>query len=65
MYMTMTKYDTVKKWRQKNKRNAAYSRKWMKFRRAMFRRMYLAGEIAYKDIPPSYRHFTDSRGTMK
>jgi hypothetical protein len=53
-------YASVKKWRHKNKKNAAYSKLFMQKRRKHFRKLYLAGEIAYADIPKAYRYFVES-----
>lgn len=38
-----------------------YNAIFMREKRRKFRALYVAGKIAYKDIPVSYRYFTDSK----
>ncbi len=45
-------YAYIKKWRAKN---PGYKNKWMRDRRAYFKRMWKEGRIKYEDIPKSFR----------
>jgi hypothetical protein len=53
-------YAYIKEWRQKSKKNARYNTSYMRERRKHYRSLYVAGKIAYADIPKSYRYFTNS-----
>jgi hypothetical protein len=52
-----TAYEYVKKWRNKNAKNRAHSKLYMRNQRRYYKERYNAGEIAYKDIPKAYRYF--------
>lgn len=51
----MWTYEKLKKWRNKSKKNAKYNANYMKVRRQAYSLLYKRGDIAYEDIPKSYR----------
>lgn len=48
-------YESVKRWRDKSPQNKAYNTNFMRKRRKLYRSMHQKGEIAFTDIPKSYR----------
>lgn len=57
VFMAMTGYERIKKWRQKSKKNASYKTRHTKKMRQMYRKMFLLGEITYAKVPKSYRYW--------
>lgn len=52
--MALTVYERVKRWRQKNKKNADYKNLHRRKKRRLFRKLLREGKIRHKDIPKSY-----------
>lgn len=57
--MAMTQTEKFSKWLSKPE-NRKKQTEYMRKRRAHYRKRYLTGEIAYADVPKSYRYFADT-----
>jgi hypothetical protein len=63
--MKTTSTPRVKKWRNKSKKNHKYNAIYMRKMRKHYRMLYLTGQIAFDNIPVSYRYFTDQPHKIK
>lgn len=50
----MSRYESVKKWREKNAKNKAYNADFMRERRAYYKNLLKKGKITKEDVPKSY-----------
>jgi len=48
-------YESVKKWRNKSKKNKSYNADFMRAQRKYYKTMWIGGKIEYEKIPFSYR----------